>query len=616
MAKRQGYAPSFCRAPFGTFLPHGLFSYLMSNESNTPPRAIIRMGKVGTQSAAVGKTIHNFRLENTPNADPARTGTMNQELVNIDQLDYWTLANKRIEEGIGKTARGKPRTVRPDQVRAVEFILTASPEWFKRDENGQAEDMRGSKWVADNLAFLKNTYGEKNVISFTLHQDEKTPHIHAVIVPLTDKGRLSADALFNPETLPLLQTNYAKAMAPHGLVRGVEGSRRQHQDMKQVYGRQDKTAAELGAQLGPASSYQDAVVKSPNWTDALNLADWEARTTAQVNEKARTQVEEANKRAQEAVLYAVANAGSQERAEVLSRQLDVSEGLKQGHYKDLVEARKEKIELAVGLAKGGAIPDELVKLGAKLREEDRLDTIKTFEQHLNKGAYSTPKEYFKGLETAGFIFRNATDDNPNVVTHPRHGFAFTGPETQRDGREISERVVELLEARRAAREKTELVASQAKALQVEQAAQKETLRVEQAAQKVATKELTLMDAAFKVWQPKVRPDELLACLIVQDKLVKQVYNVFRVQDMCWVGHLGIQGEPRREDGQTAVYVRYGPAIAHRTSRLLDELRAVGGQVYEHASHKTEREQLVAQPWAKIQEREQEISKSNDQEQSM
>ena len=609
MAKRQGCAPSFCRVPSGLFSSPLLFYYSMS-------QAIIRIAKIKTKSAAQGKTKHNYRLMATLNADPERTATLNQELVNAGQLDYWSLAENRIEEGIAKTARGKPRTVRDDQVRAVEIVLTASPDWFKRGEDRQAEDVRGSQWVTDNLDFLKNKYGEKNVVSFTLHQDETTPHIHAVVIPLTDKGRLSADTLFNPDTLKQLQTDYAQAMAPHGLERGVEGSRRQHQDMKQVYGQQTKTAAELSSEIGPASSYQDAVVKSPNWTDALNLADWEARTTAQVNEKTRTQVEEANKRAQEAVLYAVANAGSQERAEVLSRQLDVSEGLKQGHYKDLVEARKEKIELAVGLAKGGAIPNELVKLGAKLREEDRLDTIKTFEKRLLEKDYSTDKEYIIGLQTTGLAFRKATDDNPNTVTHPRHGFGFTAAEVRPNGRNWREQVVEQVEAKRAAREKTELMANQASALQVEQAAHKETLRVEQAAQKVATYELTMMDTAFKTYRHN-NTDKLTACLIVPDKLVKPIRDVFRERELGWAGSLAVQGNPKREDGRAAVYVSYRPANAHQVNQLLDELRGiVGVQMYEHASHKTEREQRVAQPWPKVQEREQEIGKSKDQGPSM
>ena len=167
------------------------------------PQAIIRVAKIKTAGAARGKTAHNYRLTDTPNADPERTAALNKEYVNTDRADYWSLAEQRIAEVV-------TRKVRDDQVRAMEFVLTASPEWFKRGADGQAEDMRESKWVADNLHFLKEKFGEKNVVSFTLHQDEKTPHVHAVIVPITPDGRLSAKELFTPKTLRELHAEKTK----------------------------------------------------------------------------------------------------------------------------------------------------------------------------------------------------------------------------------------------------------------------------------------------------------------------------------------------------------------------------------------------------------------------
>ena len=335
------------------------------------PQSIIRIAKIKTKGAATGKTKHNYRLMDTPNADPERTSSLNQELVNTGQLDYWSLAENRIEEGIAKTARGKPRTVRDDQVRAVEIVLTASPDWFKRGEDRQAEDVRGSQWVTDNLDFLKNKYGEKNVVSFTLHQDETTPHIHAVVIPLTDKGRLSADTLFNPTTLKQLQTDYARAMAPHGLERGVEGSRRQHQDMKQVYGQQAKTAAELSSEVGPANSYQIVKVIPPSRWE--NLESWAAKTTDQVNGQARAQVEEANERAQKAVQHATANAGGQKQAEVLGLQLSISDGLKEGHYGKLVDAAKRA-------AGGEPASPALIEQGDKLLDKAVQDVQQSRER--------------------------------------------------------------------------------------------------------------------------------------------------------------------------------------------------------------------------------------------
>ena len=75
--------------------------------------------------------------------------------------------------------------------------------------------------------------------------------------------------MFNPHTLVEYQDKFAEAMKPHGLERGVEHSQAKHQPMKKMYGQQGQTAAELGTQLGPASSYQDATVASPGLVGVL-----------------------------------------------------------------------------------------------------------------------------------------------------------------------------------------------------------------------------------------------------------------------------------------------------------------------------------------------------------
>ncbi|WP_161599645.1 MobV family relaxase [Hymenobacter nivis] len=572
------------------------------------PQVIIRVAKIKTQSAAQGKTKHNYRLMNTPNADPELTTALNQELVNTSQRDYWTLANERIAEGIAKTARGKPRKVRDDQVHAVEVVLTASPDWFKRGEGGQAEDVRGSKWVTDNLDFLKNRYGAKNVVSFTLHQDETTPHIHAVVIPLTEKGRLSADTLFNRTSLTQLQTDYAKAMATHGLERGVKGSRRQHLDMKQMYGRQDKATAELKELATPVTTTLAREVelgKVPAF--GIGADAWRANEQKRVNaelvrqvQEANKRTEQANKRIQEAAQAAIANAGFREEAEALKRQLNVSEGLKNAHYKELTELKKEVTKLAVNLANGKDIPRSILQLGTELREGDRLDTKKKFEAHLVSGTYEDGKSYYKGLEKQGFRFRNPTEDNPNQVRHPKHGFEFIYSEVRPNDRKISEQVEEQLQARRAFRE--QLLAEEKQA---------EARKIEQARQKVATHELSLMDQAFGIYKWKIGPGDLAACLVVPKEKVDNVLVTLRVGSSSWAADLRIQGVPNRTDELVAVYVKYDADFAPQVSRYFDKVRAGGSQVYEHATHQSQREQWQALPRQKSQEREQEPTKSKD-----
>lgn len=285
------------------------------------PQAIIRVAKIKTAGAARGKTAHNYRLMETPNADPNRTQALNHEYINTDRADYWSLAEQRIVEVV-------TRKVRDDQVRAMEVILTASPEWFKRGPDGQAQDMRESKWVADNLHFLKEKFGEKNVVSFTLHQDQKTPHVHAVVIPITDKNRLSADTLFNPKTLSQLQTDYAAAMAEYGLERGVEGSRRQHQDMKQVYGHQQATAAELAPLVQPVAAQAFTLPDVP----LMGRDAWRAQQEAAINAEIARQVGEANERLKKAGNVAVAYAGSSERAGSAGAAVGRLRGAKTGSF--------------------------------------------------------------------------------------------------------------------------------------------------------------------------------------------------------------------------------------------------------------------------------------------
>jgi hypothetical protein len=363
------------------------------------PQAIIRVAKIKTAGAARGKTAHNYRLMDTPNADPGRTATLNQEYVNTDRADYWSLAEQRIAEVV-------TRKVRDDQVRAMEVVLTASPDWFKRGQDGQTEDMRESKWVADNLHFLKEKFGDKNVVSFTLHQDEKTPHVHAVVIPITDKNRLSADTLFNPKTLVKLQTEYAVAMAEHGLERGIEGSRRQHQDMKQVYGHQQATAAELAPLVQPVAAQAFRLPDVP----MMGRDTWRAEQEAAINAEIARQVGEANKRLEKAGNVAVAHAGSSEQVETLARQLAISQGLKQGHYVDLeastgqVKTLTERSEqLAVQLAQGGGPEVEaLTTYGQQQREKARQELVGILEGVL-LNPVSGPEAFRAELENVGYM---------------------------------------------------------------------------------------------------------------------------------------------------------------------------------------------------------------------
>jgi hypothetical protein len=113
------------------------FIIIYSLVYSTMAYAILRIGKLKNRDIALSATAHNYRTQDTPNADPLQF-SRNQELLNHEQRNYWDLANERIAQ------LHLPRQ-RKDAIRCVEILMTASSEGFARDKTGKALDMRGTK---------------------------------------------------------------------------------------------------------------------------------------------------------------------------------------------------------------------------------------------------------------------------------------------------------------------------------------------------------------------------------------------------------------------------------------------------------------------------------------
>ena len=83
------------------------------------------------------------------------------------------------------------------------------------------------QWAKDMYDVLCGRYGEENILSFIVHLDERSPHIHADIVPVVDGNTISFRKLFagndkyeyRQKTLELHDA-FAKANEPWGLERG------------------------------------------------------------------------------------------------------------------------------------------------------------------------------------------------------------------------------------------------------------------------------------------------------------------------------------------------------------------------------------------------------------
>lgn len=206
------------------------------------------------------KYINGVRVETVwvpDNADVSKV-RLNRELVSRDVTDTSTgkaktltiqqAVNRRIEEaGITK--------VRSNQNTCIEIIFSGSPETMCAMSQKQL-----NSWASDTLAWARGRWGYENVVSATLHCDEKTPHMHVIVVPIvqgqsrrsaskermdaamgldtrkyktdTTRNRLCANEVYTKPLLYGYHTSYAESVGEkYGLSRGVRaelGSYKKH----------------------------------------------------------------------------------------------------------------------------------------------------------------------------------------------------------------------------------------------------------------------------------------------------------------------------------------------------------------------------------------------------
>jgi len=392
------------------------------------PYAICRVAKIKTAQAGAAKTAHNYRQRETPNADTERKA-LNHEYVNTAERNYWELATERIQEVGAK--------IRPDSVRGVEVLLTASPEAFKRREDGSQADWHGSKWAEANIAFLKDKFGEQNVVSCTLHQDELTPHFHAVVVPITPDGRLSAKDVFNPKTLRALQTEYAEAMKPFGMERGVEHSRAKHETMRHVYGAQERSRGELADLTKPEPTTRLSI-EGPNGLDLVNLSKWRAEQEARLNAELSRQLAAANERASKAASIAQDSAGAKDREKTLSRQLASVEGTKTKEIQVRKDLEGGFTRALVQVAQGEALPANVLEYANKVRAEIKAEAEKHVQQALKAPIHQISELTEQLKKLPGYIYQENTTTKQGELRHTATGSRFELAELKPGGVSMKE----------------------------------------------------------------------------------------------------------------------------------------------------------------------------------
>jgi len=165
---------------------------------------ILRIEKLKSAAAIVGRVKHNTRETATAQVDSRRThfnavlgGSSDEVMKNYHDL--------------------LPEKKRKDAVLAFELVLTASPEFLN---SASVDDQK--KFAKACSEWAKEKFGKENLLSMAAHMDESTPHVHAVFMPLKD-GRLNAKHwLGGPEKMKNLQDDFFQNVCHQfGLERGV-----------------------------------------------------------------------------------------------------------------------------------------------------------------------------------------------------------------------------------------------------------------------------------------------------------------------------------------------------------------------------------------------------------
>jgi hypothetical protein len=262
--------------------------------------AILRTEKHSSKSSISKSGAHTHRLQETPNANPEIENIQYAGSKNIVEDVYNFIDEKELK--ICKNGQNR-------SVISVEFLLTASPEFFL-DKNGNRDEDKTKTFLVASHLFLSDRYGEK-LVSSVGHLDEKTPHLTAHVVPENEEtGRLSAKKIITGSSAQLskLQDDFHKHCREMGLdlERGVRGSKATHQDVQRWYSEQKDIDGKSYTALNPVlevpepSKFESSKKYAENVNKALKedvtaLAQKATRAIESKNNRLSLEVRRANR---------------------------------------------------------------------------------------------------------------------------------------------------------------------------------------------------------------------------------------------------------------------------------------------------------------------------------
>ena len=212
---------------------------------------IMRIKKLHSNSNVGGAISHHLRTRETDNADPELMKNNwffpndypTDEKGNTDKSVNANLEYRKEQQkkAMAMYKKRLPEKVRKNGVRAVEFMMTVSPEVMQR------KDFNSTKYLNACANWAREKFGKENVFFIAYHRDETTPHVSLLLTPIDENGKLNARKFFGGrDKMSALQDDFYNSVGKEfGLDRGIKGSKAKHQTIKSYYEKQNQKDLEL-----------------------------------------------------------------------------------------------------------------------------------------------------------------------------------------------------------------------------------------------------------------------------------------------------------------------------------------------------------------------------------
>lgn len=246
------------------------------------------------------------------NADPNKTKGNVELVTRKAKNEEGKNLELTLQEAVDRRVKQAGIKPRKGQARCLEIIFTGS-----HDTMIAMDRKKLLEWAKETVKWSQDTWGTENVVSAVLHVDEKTPHIHMIVVPIVNgqsrrtkhhqgtgkskkkykidhnKLRLCMSEVYTSGKLYGYHDSYALVVSnKYGMERGTKaepGSKVRHQDSED-YNRQ--IAEEAAEQRALIAEIQADYAELQTLKDTLSSAVEEEQKKFDAAEAKTKQAEE------------------------------------------------------------------------------------------------------------------------------------------------------------------------------------------------------------------------------------------------------------------------------------------------------------------------------------